>query len=151
MDSDVTTDRMASARAAKAAKHMPAPEADPPPKLVAVKLLRHYRPWACEDETVLTGKRRKSGEPIEEIRAKPFPADRVVGWHRPATMRKDAAGKPVEVEPALFIKGELPPSSRPGVGFAGKIWAGAVIRVPKDEAVHMRKNGIGEIEIDYDD
>jgi hypothetical protein len=95
-------------------------EANRPP-LIAMELLRNYRP-AGQFE--------------------------IVGYMRPAVVQKDAAGREIEVEPAKFIAGVGKPAPQPGVGTAGKIWAGTVIRVPHDEARTMRANGIAERSVD---
>lgn len=67
----------------------------------------------------------------------------VVGWQKPAVMKKNAAGQMVEVEPAEFVPGEKP-APYPGAGFPNKIWAGTVIEVPEDEAKRMRSLRIAE-------
>lgn len=131
-----------------AAVVMTATDEAPPVKLVPVKLLRNYRPLACEDETIVGGRNPKTGLPIETVRAKAFPADRVVGYNKPAVMRKNAAGQMVEIEPAAFIKDTVAPPKTPGTGFRDKILAGTVIRLPVDEAKAVRKAGIGEYELD---
>lgn len=64
----------------------------------------------------------------------PAGAYEVVGWHKPAVSRKNPVGQWVEVEKAEFIRGEMKPAERPGTGFAGKVWAGTVIKLPIEEA-----------------
>lgn len=101
-----------------------APEPPPPAapvKLVTVKLLRNYRPAGAVE---------------------------IVGYHKPAVMIRNVAGKEVEVSPSVFVEGEVAPPPQAGVGFATKLWAGTVIRLPVDEAKRVKANGIGEIEID---
>jgi hypothetical protein len=129
---------------------IPAPEPEPAPepvKMVPVKLLRNDRPWACDDETT-TSKHPLTGAPVVTVRSKPFPPENIVGYTRPAKLRKNSAGQMVEVESALFVKGEQMPAKTPGTGFANKIWAGTVIRLPIEEAKAVRKAGIGEYELD---
>lgn len=89
--------------------------------LVAIKLLKNYRPLTDEFE--------------------------VVGYESEPVLRKNAAGVMVEVEPGRFNPGELPPPAQPGTGFKDKIWAGAVIKLPREEAKRARKLGIGEYEL----
>lgn len=93
---------------------------DTKPRMVAVKLLRNYRP-------------------INEYE--------VVGYERPAILKKNAAGMMETAQEAQFIDGELPPPAQSGTGFPDKLWAGAVIRLPKEEAVSTRKAGISEYEL----
>lgn len=108
----------------------------PPPKMVAVKLVRHYHP------------------------KKPF---EVVGWHKAARMGKNAGGQPIVLEQGGFIKeieddpehpdfGKIRPAPppTPGAGSGVRLWASTVVRVPVEEAKAMRRAGIGEIEIDDD-
>jgi len=68
----------------------------------------------------------------------------IVGWQKPAVMRKNAAGEMREVEPAEFREGEMKPPEYAGTGFPNKIWAGTIIEVPEDEAREMRKLQIAE-------
>lgn len=91
------------------------------PKLVPVKLLKNYRPIGDYE---------------------------VVGHDRPAKLRKNAAGVMVEVEPAEFVADALPEPVLSGTGTGGKIWAGAIIRLPVDEAKAAKKAGIIEYELD---
>lgn len=93
------------------------------PKMIAVRLLRNYNP---------------EGE------------YEVVGYDRPEIKVKDAGGKPVVIQEAAYIKGEEAPPPTPGVGSGRRVWAGTTIRIPVEEARTVRKNGIGEIEIDLD-
>ena len=94
-----------------------------PVKMVPVRLLKNYRP------------RRDDGFEI-------------VGYDAPAKIRKNAAGVKEVVEPARFVAGELPPPVKPGTGFASKLWAGAVIKLPVDEAKAAKAAGIAEYELD---
>lgn len=91
------------------------------PKMVAMQLLRNYRP---------------SGD------------FEIVGHMVPAVTRKDASGREYEVSKAAFVTGEMAPTPQAGVGTTGKIWAGTVIRVPQDEARTMRTNDIAERSVD---
>lgn len=68
----------------------------------------------------------------------------IVGWQKPAVMRKNAAGEMKEIEPAEWREGEMKPPHFAGTGFPNKIWAGTVIEVPEDEARDMRKLKIAE-------
>jgi hypothetical protein len=72
----------------------------------------------------------------------------VAGWHKEEVKRKNAAGREVVVEAAEFIAGERKPPVVAGTGFANKVWAGTVLRVPKSEVATIRKHGIGSIELD---
>ena len=90
-------------------------------KMVPMKLLKNYRPKGAYE---------------------------VVGWHRPELKRKDAAGQPLIVQKAEFVKGEAAPSPYPGVGFPDKIWAGTVVRLTEDEAKTVKRALIGDIEFD---
>jgi hypothetical protein len=96
-------------------------EAVPAVKLVAMELLRNYRPAGTFE---------------------------IVGYVRPAVIRKDAAGREYEAEAAQFISGEMAPPPQAGVGTSGKIWAGTIIRVPHDEGRTMRANQIAERSVD---
>ncbi len=58
----------------------------------------------------------------------------IVGYLKEAVKRKDAAGNWRVVEKEEFVEGEMKPHVSPGVGYAGKIWAGTTIRLPVDEA-----------------
>lgn len=58
----------------------------------------------------------------------------IVGYLKEAVKRKDAAGNWRVIEPEQFVAGEMKPHIMPGVGFAGKIWAGTQIKLPIDEA-----------------
>lgn len=66
---------------------------------------------------------------------RPFGEFTPVGWHKPAVEKKNAAGQMIIVEPAEFVEGEIKPAPYPGVGFPGKVWAGSVIGLPRDEAI----------------
>lgn len=68
----------------------------------------------------------------------------IVGYLKEAVKRKDAAGNWRIVEREEFIKGEMKPHQSPGVGYAGKIWAGTHIRLPVDEAKHLVAKKIAE-------
>lgn len=117
---------------------MPPPviEDVPKPKMVRVKLLRHYRPAEALDPT--DPKKQKRLPPVFEI----------VGHMKDAVFVKNKLGKDEEISPAEFIEGEPAPSPKAGVGFADKLWAGTVVRLTADEAKYVKANGIGEIEID---
>ena len=94
-----------------------APVAEAPVKAVAMELLKNYVPHNLM---------------------------RVIGYKKEAVMRKDAAGRMIEVEPEAFIEGEMKPSVYPGTGFPNKVWAGTVIEVPEAEAKVMRQKRIAE-------
>lgn len=96
-------------------------EAVPAVKMVAMELLRNYRPAGVFE---------------------------IVGYVRPAVIRKDAAGREYEAQPAEFVAGEMAPPPQAGVGTSGKIWARTIIRVPHDEGRTMRANGIAERSVD---
>lgn len=96
---------------------------------VTIRLLRNYRPMGDFD---------------------------VLGYHKDPVLRKRPDGKMVTIEPGGFVTETDPetgkimsaPSVRPGTGFADRVNAGTVIRVPSDEARRMREHKIGEVEID---
>jgi len=116
--------------------HLDTTSAVPPPlpKMVTVKLLKNYRPAELPDPN----NKGKFLPPMFEI----------VGYTRPAILKKNAAGMMETVQEEAFIRGELPPAPMVGTGFDTKLWAGAVIKLPADEAKAVRKAGIGEYEID---
>lgn len=58
----------------------------------------------------------------------------IVGHHKAAVEKKNAAGQMIVVEPARFVEGEQRPAPYPGAGFSDKIWSGTVLRLPIDEA-----------------
>lgn len=68
----------------------------------------------------------------------------IVGYLKEAVKRKDAAGNWKTIEREEFIEGEMKPHSSPGVGYAGKIWAGTTIRLPVDEAKNVVAKKIAE-------
>lgn len=96
-------------------------EAVPEVKMVAMELLRNYRPAGAFE---------------------------IVGHVVPAVIRKDAAGREYEAQASQFIQGEMAPAPMAGVGTSGKIWAGTIIRVPQDEGRTMRTNNIAERSVD---
>lgn len=110
--------------------------APPPPKMARVKLLRNYRPQEALDPNDPTKKTRLP--PVFEI----------VGHWKDAVIVKNKLGKEEELEPAKFVEGEPAPSSKAGVGFPDKLWAGTIARFTTTEAKYIKDNGIGEIEID---
>jgi hypothetical protein len=110
------------------------PTAPPPPKMVRVKLLRHYRPRELPDPS----NKGKYLPPVFEI----------VGHWKPAVIVRNKLGKDETLAPETFVEGEPAPSSKVGVGYADKLWAGTIVRVAAEEAKYMRANNIGEIEID---
>ncbi len=68
----------------------------------------------------------------------------IVGYLKEAVKTKDAAGNWKTVEKEEFIEGEMKPHQSPGVGYAGKIWAGTTIRLPVDEAKTVVAKKIAE-------
>ena len=104
--------------------------APPEPDWVTIKLLRNYRP----------------NDHYE-----------VLGYWQDEKTRKDSIGQIHVIQANEFISRpradddpriEPKPPAVAGTGFVNKLWAGTVIRVPKDEAKFLRKEGIGEVEID---
>lgn len=99
------------------------------PKLVAVRLLRNYRP----------------GGEFE-----------IVGYQKEAVIRKRPDGKMVTVEEGGFIEevdeetGKVisAPPAMSGTGFSDRLNAGTVVRLPRDEVKRVRDLKIGEIELD---
>lgn len=68
----------------------------------------------------------------------------IVGYLKPELKRKDSAGNWHVEQKEEFIKGEMKPHESPGVGFAGKIWAGTQIKLPVDEAKSIIAKKIAE-------
>lgn len=58
----------------------------------------------------------------------------IIGYLKEAVKQKDSAGNWRVIEKEEFIEGEMKPHASPGVGYAGKIWAGTHIKLPVDEA-----------------
>lgn len=94
----------------------------PAPKMVAVRLLKNYRP-------LVDG------------------GYEIVGYTEEAIKKKNSAGIIETIRPEKFIKNELPPPAQAGTGFDTKLWAGAVIKLPADEAKAIKKAGIAEYEL----
>lgn len=115
--------------------HLDTSSATPPPapRMVTVKLLKNYRPAELPD-------------PANKGKFLP-PNFEIVGYTREAILKKNAAGMMETVRPEEFIEGELPPAAQVGTGFPTKLWAGAVVKLPADEAKSMRKAGIAEYEV----
>lgn len=74
----------------------------------------------------------------------PCGAYEIVGYLKEAIKRKDAAGNWRVVEKEEFIEGEMKPHQSPGVGYAGKIWAGTHIKLPVEEAKGLVAKKIAE-------
>lgn len=91
------------------------------PKLIAMKLERHYVP---------------RGE------------FEIVGYHKPEVKKKTSTGDWKIVEAEEFVEGEACPPPNPGVGYPNKIWATTVIRVPEEEARTMQRLGIAARDFD---
>jgi hypothetical protein len=91
------------------------------PKLVAMKLLRHYRPVGDYE---------------------------VVGYLKKEVTKKFPDGQIKVVEPEEFIPGEKAPPPFPGVLNENKVWAGTTIKVPEDEGKTMKRHGIAERDFD---
>lgn len=102
----------------------------------AMKLLKNYRPADIVDPT----------DPLKK-RVLP-PNYEIVGWHRPEKKAKDSHGVETIVQTAEFIPGEGAPAPYPGVGFAHKIWAGTVVKLPLDEAKRLQTLKLAERDID---
>ena len=68
----------------------------------------------------------------------------IVGYLKEAVKQKDAAGNWRVIEKEEFIKGEMKPHQTPGVGYAGKIWAGTQVRLPVEEAKQAVAKKIAE-------
>lgn len=73
---------------------------------------------------------------------------KVLGHWLPAIIVKDAAGREKEVEPERFVEGESMPPELAGTGFPDKLIAGTMVKLTSDEAKHVKKNRIGEVEVD---
>lgn len=99
-----------------------AQKAAPATKLATITLTRNYRPAGAFE---------------------------VVGHWLPKVEAKNAQGVVVEIRAAEFVQGEAMPPPQSGVGtHSEKLWAGTTVRLPVDEARTVRRNGIGEAEID---
>lgn len=85
------------------------------PRLVPMKLLKNY-------------------VPMSEFE--------IVGYTKPAVTKKNAAGVVVVEAPEEFITGERMPPALAGTGFANKLWAGTVVRLPPDEAKKLYNRGL---------
>ena len=103
----------------------------------------------------------KRGEPVAEVMPpkpegvemfsvkleknyRPLGYYEVVGWDKPAVFKKKFGHeKPVQIEPAEFIKDEKAPPAVAGTGFVNKVWSGTTIRLPELEAKTVVKAGIG--------
>lgn len=94
----------------------------PPPTMRAMELKRHYKPMA---------------EGFE-----------IVGYNQPEIKRKGPDGRQFVAQEAKFIPDVMAPSPMPGVDVKGKIWATTIIRVPVEEARHMRVNGIADATVE---
>jgi hypothetical protein len=92
-----------------------------PVKMVAMKLLRHYRPMGEYE---------------------------VVGYLKKEVTKKFPDGQIKVVEPEEFIPGEKAPPPFPGVLNENKVWAGTTIKVPEDEGKTMKRQGIAERDFD---
>jgi len=92
-----------------------------PVKLVAMKLLRHYRPADAYE---------------------------VVGYLKKEVTKKFPDGQIKVVEPEVFIPNEKAPPPFPGVLNEYKVWAGTTIKVPEDEGKIMKRQGIAERDFD---
>ncbi len=57
----------------------------------------------------------------------------IVGYLKPEIKTKNSAGQWLVVEREEFVRGVMKPHTSPGVGFAGKIWAGTQIKLPVEE------------------
>jgi len=68
----------------------------------------------------------------------------IVGYLRPERKEKDSAGNMRVIEREEFIQGEMKPPQTPGVGYAGKVWAGTHISLPIDEAKQVIAKKIAE-------
>lgn len=68
----------------------------------------------------------------------------VVGHQTEARLTKSPTGEMIEAEPSRFVAGEIAPAPLPGVGYEGKIWAGTVIRLPREEAMRVYDKGIAK-------
>jgi hypothetical protein len=90
---------------------------EPAIKMVAMKLLRHYRPVGAYE---------------------------VVGYLKTAIERKQSDGTVKVIEPEEYIPGQQAPAPFPGVVSTGKVWANTTILVPEDEGKTMRRLGIAE-------
>lgn len=94
----------------------PAP-VEPAVRLVAMKLLRHYRPIGDYE---------------------------VVGYTKPAVSKKMPGGEMKVVEREEYIPGEQHPAPFPGVISTGKVWANTTIKVSEEEGKTMKRLGIAE-------
>jgi hypothetical protein len=116
-----------------------------PRAMRAMKLLKNYAPVG----DIVMG---QNGKPIRDKRndVTSIPNHEIVGWHRPEIKHKDSHGIETIVQTAEFIRGEGAPPPFAGVGFANKIWAGTVIKVPVEEARNMQALKIAERDVEDD-
>lgn len=104
------------------------------PKMVPIKLSRHYRPKGDYE---------------------------VMGYDQPEKKVRRPDGVMMVVQQAEFVaeleddessqnfgKIRPAPAPLPGTGTGGKIWAGTTLRLPVEEAKYVRRHGIGVPEID---
>lgn len=68
----------------------------------------------------------------------------IVGHQTEERLTKSPSGELVVSEPSRFVDGEIAPAPLPGVGYEGKIWAGTVIRLPREEAMRLYDKGIAK-------
>jgi hypothetical protein len=78
---------------------------------------------------------------------RPEGAFEIAGYWQDEIKRKNPMGQEVIVQKREFIPGEAKPALVAGVGFASKIWAGTVVKLPRDEAKAVKQAGIGEYEL----
>lgn len=98
-----------------------APELDAPaPAMQAIDLKRNYHPRGKYE---------------------------IVGYWKDEIVKKSPAGVMEVVQPREFIPGEGKPAKVAGVGYKDKLWAGTIVKLPKDEARAVKQSGVGEYEI----
>ena len=81
---------------------------------------------------------------------RPYGEFEIVGHWQKAIRVKRADGKEIELQPEEFIKGDPAPAPQPGIGTSGKLWNGTIARFTSEEAKHLRKNGLADIEMEDD-
>lgn len=110
--------------------------APPPPPMVTIRLNRNYRP---------RGEYEVLGYWQKEIKVKSPAGIETIVQKREFVQKKDE-----DEGSKTFGKIKSAPAVLAGTGFDSKLWADTVIKVPKDEARHIRSNEIGTLEIDDD-
>ena len=72
----------------------------------------------------------------------------IVGHWTEPVKKKNAIGIVEVVKESEFVEEEQP-APQPGVGtLSPKLWAGTIVKLPRDEAMDLRRKDIASVEID---